>query len=189
LHYWPQIRQRVPDAELHAFYGWDVFDKMAMRDPHRMAFKLRLLAKAAEVGGEESGVFLHGRVSQPELARQMRDARVWGYPTYFTETSCIGAMEARAAGLPIVTTALGALNETAFGQILIRQGVDGDSANPLDEVYGERFVHHVCTLLTDRHAWQKASTHAARGITDCTWESRTADWLELLAPVALEAAA
>jgi hypothetical protein len=57
-------------------------------------------------------------------------------------------------------------------------------------VYGERFVHHVCTLLTDEHAWQKASTHAARvAITDCTWERADSRLARPARPVALEAAA
>jgi 2-polyprenyl-3-methyl-5-hydroxy-6-metoxy-1,4-benzoquinol methylase/glycosyltransferase involved in cell wall biosynthesis len=186
LHYWSQIRDRVPHAELHSYYGWDVFDRVAMRDPDRMAWKLRLLAKVDELGGEEGGVFMHGRVPQPELAQEMRRARVWAYPTYFMETSCISAMEARAAGLPIVTSALAGLVETAYGAgIVIRQGMeDEDAPNPLSDEYGERFVHHVATLLTNEHEWASWSQHARRGVAKETWSERAAEWADLVEPVA-----
>jgi hypothetical protein len=99
----------VPDAELHVFYGFNVLDRVAVTNPQLAAFKGAILAKAAELGGEDGGVFLRGRVGQVELAREMQQARVLAYPTAFLETSCITAMEAKAAGLPIVTSHLGAL--------------------------------------------------------------------------------
>src|SRR5581483_4940202 len=112
LAMWPKIRERVPDAELHVFYGWDVFDRFLIQQPHMIAFKTLVLNQVHDLGGEEGGVFMHGRVGQRELSSYMRESRVWTYPSYFLETSCIGAMEARAAGLPIVTTSSGALQET-----------------------------------------------------------------------------
>ena len=42
----------------------------------------------------------------------MARARIWSYPTAAPETSCIGAMEARAAGLAVVTSDFAALSET-----------------------------------------------------------------------------
>jgi glycosyltransferase involved in cell wall biosynthesis len=102
----------VPDAELHVFYGWDVFDRVAFANPGLLAYKQQVLAQAAALGGEAGGIFLRGRVGQKQLADELQQARVWSYPTAFLETSCIGAMEARAAGVPLVTSALGALNET-----------------------------------------------------------------------------
>jgi len=58
------------------------------------------------------GVVFHGRISPKRLAEQFRAASVWAYPDWFHETSCIIAMQAQAAGLRIVTSALAALNET-----------------------------------------------------------------------------
>jgi hypothetical protein len=68
---------------------------------------------------------MRGRVSQPELHAAMGRARVWSYPTAFPETSCIGAMEARAAGLALVTSDVAALSETV--------GSDHGILIPIDE--------------------------------------------------------
>ena len=56
---------------------------------------------------------MHGRVNQQQLAEAMLGAGVWFYPTWFSETSCITAMEAQAAGLRIVCPPIAALAETA----------------------------------------------------------------------------
>ena len=58
------------------------------------------------------GVVMHGRVNQHELAEAMLGAGVWFYPTWFSETSCITAMEAQAAGLWCVCPPIAALEET-----------------------------------------------------------------------------
>ena len=58
------------------------------------------------------GIVLHGRVNQAELAEAMLSASVWFYPTWFSETSCITAMEAQAAGLICVCPPIAALAET-----------------------------------------------------------------------------
>lgn len=55
---------------------------------------------------------MHGRVNQRELAEAMLGAGVWFYPTWFSETSCITAMEAQAAGLWCVCPEIAALKET-----------------------------------------------------------------------------
>lgn len=58
------------------------------------------------------GIVMHGRVNQRELAEAMLGASVWFYPTWFSETSCITAMEAQAAGLVPVCPTTAALHET-----------------------------------------------------------------------------
>src|SRR6185295_9107382 len=106
---------------------------------------------------EQGGVFMHGRVSQTELHAAMAGSRVWSYPTAFLETSCIGAMEARAAGLPIGTSEHGALPETV-GEHGILLSFD-DESGPDDEspnrqpVYRARFTEEVVRLLSDEQAW------------------------------------
>lgn len=54
-----------------------------------------------------------GALTKKELYEMMcRDADVWCYPTEFEEVSCITAMECMAAGMTILTTKSGALEET-----------------------------------------------------------------------------
>lgn len=179
---WPRIREKVPEAELHVFYGFNVLNAVAKQNPQLLDFKRGLLAQVEMIGGEKAGVFLRGRVGQRELAEAMGKARVWGYPTAFLETSCIGAMEARACGLPIVTSDLGALSETV-GQhgILINWDADEDDPYNQSPPYIEEFIDHVCGLLTSEKKWETWHRWAAKDREENDWQNRVADW-EALVP-------
>jgi hypothetical protein len=84
LHYWPQIRERVPDAELHAFTGgtcstrWRCATRTGWRSSCVSSRRSRSSA-ARRAACSSTDAFRSRTRSQ-----QMRDARVWGYPTYFT---------------------------------------------------------------------------------------------------------
>lgn len=142
LDVWPKIRELVPDAELHVFYGFDNWRKMAaarnddaqVRAVDSLETRVRAL--------ESAGVVYRGKVDQATLAREFCSAGVWCSPTWFTETSCISAMEAQAAGLRVVTSAIAALNETVGD----RHGVllEGDW---LSADYQGRFVDEVVRAM------------------------------------------
>ena len=189
LEVWPRIRRRVPDAELHVFYGWNVFDAVARQNPALYAYKAKVLGLIEKAGGEEGGVFIRGRVGQKELTAEMQDARVLTYPTAFLETSCITAMEAKAAGLPIVTSDLGALRETAALQALIpwnaerAESIDILEATKVNETmnYQDVFVGHVIALLTSEGAWKTRHDLALADAAANDWANRIPDW-EAVAP-------
>lgn len=188
LELWPRIRADVPDAELHVFYGWNVFDRVATFNPNLALYKQRVFALADAAGGEEGGVFMRGRVGQPELAAEMMAARAWTYPTGFLETSCIGAMEARAAGLPIVTSDLGALRESVGAHgVLIAWGAGEDEPFNQTDAYRDAFVQHTVALLTNPGHWQAWHERARRGGAGLDWGRRVADW-EALIPASKPAA-
>jgi glycosyltransferase involved in cell wall biosynthesis len=177
LELWPEIRRRVPGAELHVFYGWEVYDRFAERSHVLRGYKVLLYHLVDAAGGEAGGVFMRGRVSQPALHAEMQRARVWSYPTAFHETSCIGAMEARAAGLPIVTSDLAALSETVGRDHGILIPVKGGNRS---SHYREAFVDAVVTLLLDEAAWTAQHHRALAGVADLDWAARAEEWDELL---------
>lgn len=125
LDIWPVVRKSIPDAELHCFYGFENWQKAAElgKDENQLKMVRFLMEKIKRT----AGVVMHGRVSQSELAREFMRSGVWTYPTGFTETSCITAMEAQAAGCRIVTSPLAALNETVGqrGQLVAGYGTPG----------------------------------------------------------------
>lgn len=107
LEMWPKIRERLPNAELHWAYGWQSFDKGAANNPQMQAYKKLVIEKL-----NQAGVTDHGRIGHEELARLMKSASIWAYPTEFEEISCITGMKMQAAGAIPVCTTVAALDET-----------------------------------------------------------------------------
>lgn len=114
---WPAVRKAIPDAELHVYYGFDNWERalslgMNVNHPHcgKAAYDALKLSIA-----QTPGIVMHGRVNQRELAEAMLGAGVWAYGTWFSETSCITAMEAQQARLHCVCPPIGALSETVGG--------------------------------------------------------------------------
>lgn len=56
-----------------------------------------------------------GALTKPQLAELQRKSDLLVYPTEFEEVSCISAMEAMHAQLPMITSEHAALTETCFG--------------------------------------------------------------------------
>lgn len=110
LELWPKIKAKVPDAEVHAYYGWQSA-AAHLAVPEGAAFKARI-----EELCQQPGVVWHGRVGQPELYREMASARAWLYPTRWREEHCISAYLAQALGAWPVVYPLGALPQSVvFG--------------------------------------------------------------------------
>lgn len=162
----PAIWAQIPDVELHVF-------------SYRPLDAYRALASS---GG--SRVVFHGGLPQRELARTLASYDLWLYPTDFPETSCIAAMEAQAAGLPVVTSARYALRETVedgHTGILIEGTVGSDE-------YVERFASAAVRLLRDARLRREMGERARRRIlTEFTWSKVAQRWSQLLHQVATEA--
>lgn len=168
LDIFPKIKTEKPEAELH------LFTYLLKENDDEMT---PLLAKT-----QQPGVFLRGSVSKTELAQEMLTARLMVYPSTFRETSCIAAIEAQAAGLPIVTSNLAALPETIehneTGIIL-----NGDAHSP---AYQEEFIKTVIRLMDDNEEWARLSANGIRRaaknyawpLIAKTWESLFSRFLE-----------
>jgi len=176
LDMWPEIRARVPDASLHVYYGfgnWEMFARMSDDQPG-----LRKLAHLRHLATTSPGVVFHDRVNQNELAREFMRSGVWAYPTWFHETSCITAMEAQAAGLNVVTSALAALNETVgeHGKLIDWGRPEYDhSTDPLPE-YRAQFIEATVAALKD--GAQPAAQ--ARAFAEFSIETLADDWDKML---------
>lgn len=107
---WHKVREFVPTAELHIYYGFNNMDRAIETDPvayHRFA-KIR-----AEFDRlvDQPGVYYHGRVGQRELYEAWLSSSIWPYWSDFTETSCVTCMEAQASGAIPVTRPIWAVGE------------------------------------------------------------------------------
>ena len=110
LNMWPEVVKAIPEATLDIYYGWDIFDKVNAKNPELMRWRFVMTQKIRSL--KEKGVVEHGRVSHKELAKAMKEIKVWAYPTEFTEIHCITALKAQEAGCIPVTTGCYALEET-----------------------------------------------------------------------------
>lgn len=89
LELMPAIVDRVPDAQLHVYYGFENWKKAAemynnQADRDKIAYFERLIAEHSRRGY----LVYHGRVNQRQLAEAYLASKVWAYPTWFTETYC-----------------------------------------------------------------------------------------------------
>lgn len=118
------------------------------------------------------GAISHGSIQQKKLARIMCTSRVYTYPNTFPETFCISVLEAQAAGLPVVTSRLGALTER------ITHGVDGFliEGQPSDETYKRKFLEITRRLLTDDDLWQRISSSAQKRAQQQSYDRLACIW-------------
>jgi hypothetical protein len=89
---WPVIREKIPNAEFHVYYGDDFISDVLKK---RLSGLLTL-----------PGVFHHGRVSLQKIATEKKRA---SFHLYVTDTpaeiDCISVRESAAAGcIPIITS-------------------------------------------------------------------------------------
>lgn len=116
---WPKVVEAVPDAELHIYYGWKSFDATTKFLPHLKVFK----DKINYLLSQTVNITQHGRIPQEKLAKEFLRSSLWLYPTYFTETYCITAIEAQLAGVVPITNHLAGLKETVAGGVFIEGDV------------------------------------------------------------------
>jgi len=138
LQMFPRIREMVPDAELHIYYGFDNIEKVVAH----MGKNSRVGLNTARLQGllEQPGVSYHGRTGQPELLREWFKAGIWAHPSNFTETSCITCMDAQACGAIPVTSPVWAIAENVQHGVFI----EGNVKNPVVQA---RYVHQIFSLM------------------------------------------
>lgn len=101
-----RVRQTYPHAELrvygrNAVYGWNDSYEHHFHHP------------------DMTSVILHAPLAKADLADALGGADLWLYPTWWPETYCIAAVEAQAAGVPVVASTFAALTETCATQRLV----------------------------------------------------------------------
>lgn len=104
---WPKVKQAVPHAELHIYYGWNTYDKFVELGGRTTEYKDYMVGLM-----NQPGVFDHGRVGHKELLKEYCKAEVFSYPTDFAgEINCIALSKAIATGCRCVTNDYAVLKE------------------------------------------------------------------------------
>ena len=172
LEIFPKIKEKVPQATLHVYCGWDL--GMLKEEDKR-------LAQSLYDRTNQPGVVREGTKKHSELAKDLMVSSLMLYPShpvpragFFAETSCIAALEAQAAGCPVVAAKRGALPESiADGKTGIL--IEGD---PYSREFKERFSQETVRLLNDPErlsAMRKSSEQFIRD--NYTWEIIAKEWV------------
>jgi glycosyltransferase involved in cell wall biosynthesis len=168
LEMFPAIREQLPGAELHVFYGFDNWEKSRKGDSQgewrgRMEQLLR-----------QDGVQFHGRVGQDRLAREFLQSEFWFYPTAFTETFCISALEAQMAGALCIATDLAALQTTVGPRGVL---LPGDPASPQ---YRFAAIDAIRRPVQDPQWRERIVSDAREWAAEQSWDRIASLWLRLL---------
>jgi len=139
LSVWHRIKARVPQATLTLGYGFKNWEFAAQHDKLQQDLIQRLKDQIKDL--EPLGVRYLDRVNQQQVAEEYLSAGVLLYPTWFTESSYIGGMEAQAAGVRIVSSSIAALNETVGDRGLL---IDGEWTS---QTYQDAFVEGAVNAL------------------------------------------
>lgn len=138
---WPRIKEKVPHAELHLYYGFKNWEYAAQFDKGQADLIVYLKNKIKEM--EPLGVVYHDRINQDELAKEFLSAGALLHSTWFTETFGITFANAQAAGMKTVTSSIAALNEVVGERGAL---IDGDWTSI---EYQDKFVEASVKALTD----------------------------------------
>jgi glycosyltransferase involved in cell wall biosynthesis len=177
LELWPRVREGLPaglrDEAVFSFCYPDVYDAVADQQPQIAAHRDRIRRLS-----EQPGVERLGSLPQPTLAAVMCDSRVWAHPSWctshptpdggtfagpFHETSCIGAVEAQAAGMHVVASGWGALKETVrYGHLL-------DAGDPTEARWRDAMVTSIVEGLADPGTGNAAVDKAPPAVADLSW--------------------
>jgi glycosyltransferase involved in cell wall biosynthesis len=137
------IKKTIPNASLSIYSGFHLYDKESpFQGPEVEQFK-QLSSKLLSL----DGVSIVGNLLQKELANELLKSSLLTYPNQIFETSCIVAMEAQAAGVPIIAS-----NNSAFPETVGNAGILIDGT-PGSKEYIRSFSDACIELLSDRNMW------------------------------------
>ena len=108
-----------------------------------------------------------------KIIEQLKKMHIFAYPSTWPETSCIAAIEAMAAGCEVVTTNLGALNETCspFGKIINFEKRPED----LEVKYRDALLESIKNFWSDK-TQKKLKLQRETINSTYSWDIRAAEW-------------
>ena len=98
---------------------------------------------------------------------------IFAHPSIWPETSCIAAIESMAAGCEVVTTSLGALNETCFpfGKIINFEKKPED----LEIKYSKALLESIKNFWSDE-TQEKLRLQRKTINSTYSWNTRSVEW-------------
>ena len=167
---WPEIKKRIPDAELHVVGGFYRF-----RESHGPDEQEKKWAGLRDQHHGKNGVHFTGIIKQSEIAELLTKATYFLYPTEFPETFGISTLEAQAYNCVPITTRFGALEEIAIDSCSwkLDYSVTPNSVfpniNQPEQV--KKFVDLVCHAYQNKYLTQQKQYYCNNIKDICGWDS------------------
>jgi len=119
----------------------------------------------------------HGAVPNAQVREALKESHIFAYPSTWTETSCIAAIEAMSAGCQVVTSSLGALPETTGGFATMYSFVENKQfhANMFAGALKQAVDNHGSFINTNKAQVQKNWADFVYN-----WDIRVQEWENLL---------
>ena len=162
LEIWPDVIKVVPQATLHCFYGWQLFEKFYKDNPSSMAWMNNMKEML-----KQPGVTDHGRVPQHELIEEYEKSGIWAYSTHFGEINCLSAIKAQAYGCEPVVVNYAALSETVqFGRKVEGDIYDVETQEAFKKELTQALLHPMAQSergkmmkwARDKYSWNKIAS-------------------------------
>ena len=114
-----------------------------------------------------------GFLKNEKIIEKLKKMHIFAYPSIWPETSCIAAIESMAAGCEVVTTSLGALNETCspFGKIINFEKRPED----LEINYREALLDSIKNFWSDK-TQKKLKLQRETINATYSWDLRSDEW-------------
>ena len=114
-----------------------------------------------------------GFLKNKKIIEQLGKMHIFAHPSIWPETSCIAAIESMAAGCEVVTTNLGALNETCspFGKIINFEKKPED----LEIKYSEALLESIKNFWSEK-TQKKLKLQRETINSTYSWEKRSEEW-------------
>ena len=154
---WSIIKNAVPEAELHIFYGTETVD------PKFLQMMRPLLA--------QDGVYEHGKVGQRELYQQKLSSSIYYYAGCRAEVDCINVKEAIYANcLPVVC------NITAMREKNYCLKINGEPENQATQVEAAQMV---VRLMKDQEFYKNTMDEMKKHLDEVeNWKDLAKKWTE-----------
>jgi glycosyltransferase involved in cell wall biosynthesis len=162
------------DVELDIFSSTTIYGSK-FHEQNEKKYK-ELFKRAANM----KNVNYHGYASNKDVREALLQAHIFAYPCTWEETSCLAAIEARMAGLNLVTTNLGALYETvnSWGRLINfetnKLNLAKKFAFALNLAIDEYWTEETQKRLQEQHVFYKRFY---------SWDVRINEWRNFLSQI------
>lgn len=158
---WPIIKQRIPEAELHLYYGFTRRDEGLEVRPWK--------EKMIELM-DQPGIINHGKVGAKELIAEKATASIHYYGCTYEEIDCISVRESSLIGCVPVTTDFSVFKEKPYCVT-----VPGEPTAPKTQ---EALADKIVYLLQNKDKLESIRQKNKQLAKHETWDNIASLWLE-----------